>query len=194
MNTNNPKKHDPNFTNAPRPDSNPANRDAITGEPGSHPVGTGAGALAGGAAGAAIGSVVGPIGTAVGAVAGAVAGGYAGKAAGEAIDPTEQDTYWREHYTSRPYAKEYTSYEEVAPAYRYGWESVKTYHGQSFDEAEPTMRQKWETSRGSSTLTWDRAKAAVRDAWDRMTGDRNRPDAAGPGNPGMTPDRNARRA
>ena len=51
-----------------------ANRDPITGAPGSHPVGTGMGAAAGGAAGAAAGTIVaGPVGTVVGAVVGAVA-------------------------------------------------------------------------------------------------------------------------
>src|SRR6185503_17962500 len=39
-----------------RKDDNPANRDPITGAPGSHPAGTAAGAAAGGVAGAAIGS------------------------------------------------------------------------------------------------------------------------------------------
>ena len=40
-----------------------ANRDPLTGAPGSHPVGTGLGAVAGGlAAGAAAGTVVGPVG------------------------------------------------------------------------------------------------------------------------------------
>ena len=39
------------------------NRDPITGEPGSHPVGTGVGAAGGAAAGAVVGSVFGPIGT-----------------------------------------------------------------------------------------------------------------------------------
>src|SRR5688572_11794958 len=64
------------------------NRDPISGEPGSHPVGTGAGALAGGATGAGIGAAAGPVGSAVGAAAGAVAGGLAGKAAGESFNPT----------------------------------------------------------------------------------------------------------
>jgi uncharacterized protein (TIGR02271 family) len=67
-----------------------ANRDPLTGEPGSHPVGTGAGAIAGGAAaGAATGTVAGPVGTGIGAAAGAVAGGLAGKGAAEHFNPTE---------------------------------------------------------------------------------------------------------
>ena len=44
-------------------EKNRENRDPITGEPGSHPVSTGAGAVVGGAAGAAAGSVAGPVGT-----------------------------------------------------------------------------------------------------------------------------------
>lgn len=67
-----------------------ANRDPITGEPCSHPIGTGVGAAAGGAAaGAAAGTVAGPVGTGIGAAVGAVAGGLAGKAAAEKFNPTE---------------------------------------------------------------------------------------------------------
>src|SRR5437870_4225921 len=86
------------------PDRNP---DAITGTPGSHPVGTGVGAAAAGAAGAAIGSVVPGVGTAiggaVGAVVGAVAGGLAGKGVAEAINPTEEEEYWRSEFRNRAY-------------------------------------------------------------------------------------------
>lgn len=57
-------------------DSNLANRDPLTNEPGAHPVGTGLGAAIGGAAtGVAVGAMAGPIGAAVGGVVGAVAGG-----------------------------------------------------------------------------------------------------------------------
>src|SRR5687767_8287158 len=99
------------------PDANP---DAITGAPGSHPVGTGVGAAAAGAAGAAIGMAAGPIGSAVGAVVGAVAGGLAGKGVAEAVNPTAEDAYWRENYRSRPYYEHGTEYEQYAPAYTYG--------------------------------------------------------------------------
>ena len=42
------------------------NADIITGEPGSHPVGTGVGGVGGAAAGAAIGTMAGPLGTLIG--------------------------------------------------------------------------------------------------------------------------------
>ncbi len=65
-----------------------ANRDPISGTPGSHPVGTGVGAAGGAAAGAAVGTLAGPVGAAVGLAAGAVVGGLAGKDAAEKMDPT----------------------------------------------------------------------------------------------------------
>ena len=154
------------------PDAPDANRDAITGAPGSHPVGTGIGAAAAGAAGAAIGSVIpGPgtaIGAAVGAVVGAVAGGLAGKGAAEAINPTAEDAYWRENYRNRPYVAQGTAYDEFAPAYRYGWESRSRYAGRKFDEVESDLGRDWEHSKGKTRLEWDRAKLAARDAWDRV--------------------------
>ena len=51
-------------------ESNNTNADPITGEPGSHPVGTGVGASAGAIAGAVLGTAVaGPLGTIVGGIA-----------------------------------------------------------------------------------------------------------------------------
>ena len=74
----------------PRAADTGANRDPLSGEVGSHPVGVGIGAAAG--------VVAGPLGMAVGALVGAVAGGLAGKGVAEAIDPTAEDAYWRANY------------------------------------------------------------------------------------------------
>lgn len=153
-----------------RPD---ANRDPITGAPGSHPIGTGVGAAGGGAAGAAIGSVVPGVGTviggAVGAIAGAVAGGLAGKAVAEAVNPTAEDEYWRNEYRNRPYVEEDYDYErDYAPAYRYGYMSVTQYPGRSYDDAERDLERGWDSTRGESRLSWDKARSATRDAWHRV--------------------------
>lgn len=103
-------------------DFNDANRDPLTNEPGAHPVGTGVGAAVGGAAaGAAAGAFGGPVGAAVGGVAGAVAGGLAGKAAAEAVNPTEEDAYWRESYQREPYYVGGRTYDQYRPAYELGW-------------------------------------------------------------------------
>lgn len=147
-----------------------ANRDPITDEPGSHPVGTGIGALLGGAAaGAATGTVAGPVGTVVGAAVGAVVGGLAGKGLAEAIDPTREDAYWRENFTSRPYVNQGSSYDDYGPAYGYGVEAYSKYPGRSFDDVEPDLSKNWGTTRGDSDLSWDGAKHATRDAWNRVS-------------------------
>ncbi len=148
-----------------------ANRDPITGEPGSHPVGTGIGAAGAGAAGAAIGGAVGgPIGAGVGAVVGAVAGGYAGKAAGEAIDPTVENTYWETNYRTQPWYENDYTYEDYQPALRTGYEGYRRYagSGKRYTDIESDLEREYERGKGKSRLTWEKAKNATRAAWDRV--------------------------
>jgi phage tail tape-measure protein len=78
------------------------NPDPITGEPGAHPVGVGAGTASGATAGAAIGATGGPAGAVIGGIVGGVAGGLTGKALAEVVNPTDEDAYWAEHYVDRP--------------------------------------------------------------------------------------------
>jgi hypothetical protein len=147
-----------------------ANRDPISGAPGSHPVGTGLGAAAGGmAAGAAAGTVAGPVGTVVGAAIGAVAGGLAGKGIAEMADPTVEEAYWRETYSSRPYVTKGASFDDYGPAYMYGVENYSRYPGRSFDEVEPELSRDWQRAKGKSSLTWENAKHATRDSWQRVS-------------------------
>ncbi len=143
----------------------------------SHPVATGVGAAAGGvaggvvggaAAGAAVGGMTGPVGLAVGAVVGAVAGALAGKGVAEAADPAVEDSYWRDNYSTRPYASG-ASYEDLGPAYSYGVDAYGRNPNRSFDEVESDLSNGWGSARGRSSLEWDRAKHATRDAWDRLS-------------------------
>ena len=95
------------------------NRDPISGTPGAHPLGTGAGAAPGGVAGAIAGLAVGgPLGAAIGAVVGAVAGGLAGKSAAEAVNPTAEALFWKETYLREPYFVPGKTYEYYAPGFR----------------------------------------------------------------------------
>ena len=137
------------------------NQDPITGEPGSHPVGTGVGSAGGAMTGAAIGAIGGPIGALIGGVIGAVAGGAAGHAAGEAIDPTGEEQYWRSRHKG-------DEWNEYGPAYKYGWESRSRIHGRQWDDRlENELKEGWEKTKGTSKLTWDKARTATRNAWDR---------------------------
>lgn len=152
-----------------QPYANDQNRDPITGAPGSHPVGTGVGATGGGVTGAAIGTAVGgPVGAVIGAAVGAIAGGFAGKGVAEMIDPTAENAYWRDNYASRPYVDANSSYDDYAPAYRYGWESRGDQVGRSFDEAENDLSAGWDKVKGNSRLGWDRAKHAAKDSWHKV--------------------------
>jgi len=143
------------------------NRDPITGEPGSHPIGTGVGSAGGAAAGAALGAPFGPIGMLVGGAIGAVAGGGAGHAVGERIDPTGETEYWKHNYSTRPYYDKSHTWDDYEPAYRYGWESRSQYRDRKFNDVENDLQRGWETAKGKSRMTWERAKDAVRDSWDR---------------------------
>jgi len=147
-----------------------ANRDPLTGAPGSHPVGTGVGAAAGGmAAGALAGTVAGPAGIMIGAAVGAVAGGLAGKGVAEAIDPTIEEAYWHENYVEQSYVKKGDSFADYGPAYRFGVDSFGRSEGRTFDQSEADLRRDWEGNKGSSRLTWDRARHASRDSWQRVS-------------------------
>ena len=65
----------------------------LTGKPGSHPVGTGAGAAGGAATGAVVGAALGgPVGAVAGAAVGGVAGAAAGHKIGESVNPTPDGT------------------------------------------------------------------------------------------------------
>lgn len=160
---------DPDIDVETKPD---ANRDPISGTPGAHPVGSGAGALAGGAAGAAIGTAVGgPVGGVAGAVIGGVAGGLGGKAAAESVNPTVENQYWSAHYVDRPYVESTYTYEtDYRPAYQYGWENYRRHRaaGRTYDEVENDLERGWEKAKDRSRLGWDKARGAARDAWDRL--------------------------
>lgn len=152
-------------------DEHDANRDPISGEPGAHPVGTGVGATGAGAIGAAIGGVVGgPVGAVIGAAIGGVAGGLAGKGAAEAINPTEEDTYWQDNYSSRDYVEPDRTYNDYQPAYQTGYNAYSRYGDtdRTFDEVEPELRSEYETNHAATGLPWDKAKHAARDAYIKL--------------------------
>jgi hypothetical protein len=129
--------------------------------------GVGGGVAGGATAGALAGGMTGPVGAAVGAAVGAVAGAVAGRTMRH--DPAVEDAYWRDNYSSRPYVSADSSYDEYAPAYRYGAESYSKYPDRSFDDVEPELSRDWGTARGQSSLEWEHAKHASRDGWHRVS-------------------------
>jgi hypothetical protein len=148
-----------------------ANRDPLSGQTGAHPIGTGVGAATVGAVTTAIGAAAGPVGAAVGAVVGSVVGGLIGKGVAETVNPTVEDEYWRNTYTSRPYYKQGQRYEDYQPAYRAGYEGYTRHAqtGKTYDEVEPELATQYQANPSGSQLNWDEARQASRDAWERLT-------------------------
>ena len=136
------------------------NRDPITGEPGSHPIGTAVGGMGGAAAGAAIGAIGGPLGMLIGGAIGAIAGGAAGHAAGEAIDPTIEDTYWNDTYSQTTYYRDGYDYTtDYQPAYAVGYANRAKYPaGTTFDSVESDLERSWHEVKGNSRLAWGRKR------------------------------------
>lgn len=143
------------------------NRDPLSEESGSHPVGTGVGAVGGAVAGAAAGMAGGPLGMAAGGVVGAVVGGLAGRAAAAAINPADEEAHWRDRYTEEPYYEKGRSFDDYGPAYRYGAESRGRYED-DWDTAASKLESGWDQARGNSSLSWQQAQPASQAAWHRV--------------------------
>ena len=145
------------------------NRDPLTGTPGAHPLGTGTGAASGGVAGAAIGMTVGgPVGSAIGAAIGAVAGGLSGKSAAEAVNPTAEETHWRETYVREPFYVPGKTYEYYAPAFRAGWEGRVRHDGRTFYEAESELAAEYILTKSELDPLWSDVRPAAQAAWQRV--------------------------
>lgn len=145
------------------------NRDPLTGTNGAHPMGTGAGAASGGVAGAAVGMAIGgPVGSLIGAAVGAVTGGLAGKSAAEAVNPTAEETFWRETYVREPYYVKGKPFEYYAPGFRAGWEGRVRHDGRTFEEAEPELRAAYELAKVELGAGWQDVRPAARAAWNRV--------------------------
>ena len=149
------------------------NRDPITGTPGAHPLGTGAGAVVGGLSGAALGTAAGPLGAVIGAAAGAVMGGLVGKSSAEAVNPTAEEVFWRETYVREPYYVQGRAYEYYAPGFRAGWKGRVRNDGRTYEEAEPELLAEYILTKSELDPDWQEIRPAARAAWDRVDHDRN---------------------
>jgi hypothetical protein len=80
---------------------------------------------------------------------GAVVGGLAGKGGAEAVNPTDEDAYWRDAHGREPYYSDAYTYEDHAPPYRHGYQSV--IDGRSeWNEVRSDLRQRCDADRQSS--------------------------------------------
>jgi uncharacterized protein (TIGR02271 family) len=106
--------------------------------------------------------------------AGGVTGGMMGTTAdnmGATRTSADYDDDFRSDWNTR-YAATGGSYDDYAPAYRYGSTlgADTRYKGRSWDEVESGARSDWQTRYPNSS--WDNFKAAVRHGWERVSGQR----------------------
>lgn len=88
----------------------------------------------------------------------------------EKIDATLEFEFWRNEFWNCPYIAVGSSYEQYAPAYKYGWESYESFAatGCHFNEVEAELGHEWTHHRGKSKLSWESARNATQDAWRRV--------------------------
>jgi hypothetical protein len=84
---------------------------------------------------------------------------------------TDDESHYRTHWTNT-YQTSGTSYDDLAPAYRYGAEMRNDvrYRNRDWSDVEKDLRADWDTRYGKDgASTWEKMKAAVRHGWDHAT-------------------------
>ena len=80
----------------------------------------------------------------------------------------DHDAYFRSDWTTN-YASAGGTYDDYAPAYRYGASMAGSdqYGGRDWSDVEPELQRGWESRNPDSA--WEKFKSAVRHGWDRIT-------------------------
>ena len=81
-----------------------------------------------------------------------------------------EEQYWRNNFSTRPYATADRGFDFYQPGYRYGYESATRYRGRNWNDVESDLRTGWDRYEHRGQGTWEHVKDAVRDAWNRVTG------------------------
>ena len=81
----------------------------------------------------------------------------------------DEDRYWRENYSSRPYAKGSDvrrAHSRIPKRVRVGEEVP----GRKWPDVERDLERDWSSYSYRGKSTWQQIRDAARDAWDRVTG------------------------
>ena len=83
-------------------------------------------------------------------------------------DWATEERYWRDTWSTRPYAQADRGFDYYSPGYQYGYEAANRYRGRNWDEVEGDVRGGWDRFENRGQRTWEHVKDAVRDAWNRV--------------------------
>lgn len=83
-------------------------------------------------------------------------------------DWEQEQTYWRENWSTRPYVSADRDFEFYSPGYRYGFESAHRNRDKQWADAEGELRSGWDKYEHRGEGTWEHIKEAVRDGWNRI--------------------------
>lgn len=72
---------------------------------------------------------------------------------------------WRATHPTREYVIPGLTYEDYAPAYRYGMVVADKHGHKEFVDVEPLLAEEWAGVRGASPLDWAQARPAVQDGY-----------------------------
>ena len=86
------------------------------------------------------------------------------------LDWNTEERWWRDNFSSRPYASSGRNFDYYRGAYRYGFENAGRNPNRTWDDAEPELRSGWDRYEHRGQSTWEEIKDSVRDAWHRVTG------------------------
>jgi hypothetical protein len=83
----------------------------------------------------------------------------------------DDDSYYRTHWTNT-YSTGGTTFDETAPAYRYGarMRNDVRYRNRDWSDVENDLHADWDAHYSKDgASSWEKMKAAVRHGWDRAT-------------------------
>lgn len=72
---------------------------------------------------------------------------------------------YRDVFVCAPYYSSGRTWDDYAPAYRYGFQRGARIADLDFEDAEAELAHGWAEAGGRSRLVWAEARGAVRDAW-----------------------------
>jgi hypothetical protein len=96
-------------------------------------------------------------------------------------DWNNENKYWTNNYSSRPYYNKGDNYSQYEPAYKYGVDLYNQNPGKPYESLnQDQLRTNWMKANPNSSLNWDRAEKAMRDSYNHIYNNTNSNDSTRP--------------